>query len=326
MTLSRIRNLVGIMALAGLAAGVGAQTIDPPEKLRDRFRLSDSISVVVTGIRYKSFLYVFDGESRMWKSPQMASYFCTLKDSLHQDLDRNGRADFLLSYTQCGLPCAFGLFVGLNGGEKNFVIHFTPGYPGVSATQKDVAGTPLESSSRLPAELWDAVREDLQELACDDVSRQLIQKTIAHRSYNAMTPDSTALPEVRRAHAGAMKLYRRGNVRRAADTLDRFFDLHDYRQIDAKGNDSIYTVILNDFGLLLLKSKKSFDWTREILTYVLARNPTPASAYLNLGDLLYPMGPTRRDSQNCYRRYIDLMTEKGMQHKVPPRAFERIKL
>jgi hypothetical protein len=325
MTLSRI-NLVGIAALVGLFPNVKAQTIDPPEKVRDRFRLDDSISVVVSSIRYKSFLYVFDRENRRWKSPQMASYFCMLKDSLHQDLDRNGRADFLLSYTQCGLPCASGLFVSLNGGKENFVIHLTPAYPRDSATRKNTAGIRLESSSKMPAQLWDAVQDDLQKLACDDVSRQLIQKTIAHGIYNAMPPDSTALPELRRAHAEAMKLYRRGYVGRGADTLDRFFDLHDYRQINAKGNDSMYTAILNDFGLLLLKSRKGFDWTKEILTYVLARNPAPASAYLNLGDLLYGYASTRQDGKDCYKRYLDLMTEKGMLHKVPPRVLERIKL
>ncbi len=326
MMWNRTRNIVVIMAAVSLSVSVGAQTIDSPERVRDRFRTLDSVSAILTEIRYKSFLYVFDGARRLWKSPQMAGYFCMEKDSLHRDLDGNGMPDFLLSYTECSLPCTFGLFLSLNEGKQNYVIHFAPYGQGGAATQSQGSLPVLESSSVMPARLWDAVEQDLKKQACDDNSRRLILKIIAHRSYTTMQPDSQAMPELRKVHTRATTLYQRGNLKGAVEAMETFFDRHDYRQINSDGTDSTYTTILNDFGFLLLTSKKAFDWTREVLTFVLARDSARASAYLNLGDLLYGHAATRSEAQGTYKQYLDLMTEKGLQHKVPKRVLERARL
>ena len=97
-------------------------------------------------------------------------------------------------------------------------------------------------------------------------------------------------------HSKAMTLYRRGDLGRAVKRLDGFFDHHDYRRIDPTGTDSSYTMILEDFAFFLLKSKGDFSWTRELLAYVLTRDPERATAHLNLGDLLY------RDASTLERR------------------------
>ena len=157
-------------------------------------------------------------------------------------------------------------------------------------------------------------------MTCDSLSRLVIKQIIADRKFTTIEPDSESLPALQMVHSKAMTLYRRGDLGRAVKRLDGFFDHHDYRRIDPTGTDSSYTMILEDFAFFLLKSKGDFSWTRELLAYVLTRDPERATAHLNLGDLLYRDASTRKEGRESYRRYLELMTERGLQRKVPKKS------
>ena len=89
----------------------------------------------------------------------MPSYFCMKRDSLTRDLDKNGVSDFLLSYTACGLPCSFGLFVCMNRGQENFLVHFTPFNHKAAQAQRQYPNPLLESSPSMRAEIWDESKD-----------------------------------------------------------------------------------------------------------------------------------------------------------------------
>jgi hypothetical protein len=318
-------SFIRMAVIGAIASAVNAQTVDPPEKVRERYTLADSVSVVISDARYKAFLYVFDRDKLIWKSPQMAGYFCMMMDSIISDVDQNGTPDFLLRYADCGFACSMGLLVSLDGGRRNSLIHFSPLDQVSTSLRPSSYSAVLESSNELSADLWDLLENYLTRMACNEDARRLIHKFISDKVYTVMKPDSESLPELRASHAAAMKQYRRGQLRGAAGTLELFFDRYDYRRIDPSGTDSSYTMILDDFAFFLLKSKGDFYWTRDLLTYVIARDPERATAHLNLGDLLYRYASTRKDGRESYKRYLELMTERGLQRKVPKRVFERTK-
>lgn len=319
-----LKTLVCILLTVGLIDEVSGFKIDEPERVRKQYQIRGSTSLILTHIGYKSFIYVVEGERRVWKSPQLSNYFCIEKDSQFCDLDKNGVPDFVLQYGECKLMCEFGVFIGLNMANQNFVFHYSPERRS-SAGHSSKSKVPLlESSTPAPPELWINMKDVLRRSACDDNSRDNINRIITDRLYSSMQPDSDSFRELRGLYLPAKRSLRRGEIKNTLEKLEYFFDIHDYRNIDPHGKDTLYTTILEDYGSSLLHAGGGFDKTLQILSFVIEREPTRSSPYLQLGDLFYRYAPTLEQAKISYRKYHDLMVKSGKKNLIPKRVLERI--
>src|SRR5690348_6555521 len=121
------RRLAPVLLLWGTPVTPGLPRVDAPESFSPDtvFKIDDALRAVVTSHGSQSFIYLFRGDLRLWKSPPLEDYFCMQPDVQQVDLDGTGTPAFLLTSGQCHFVCGnFGIFIVLNHGTRIALLHF----------------------------------------------------------------------------------------------------------------------------------------------------------------------------------------------------------
>lgn len=291
--------------------------VDGPERLEKKVEIKEgwmfAISYAPDG---KSFVYVFKGNERKWKSPPMRDYFAMYPELRMVDVNANSSEDSILTSFTPHLGCIdYGGVLSMDGGEENYLIHIEL----VSNNMHNVEEVIVEASDKLPKEVISFVGKDLLGKCGIETEK------LSDGSFRVLKKDQEELEELLHVYQDAMSLYAENSLDKAIETFQSFFDRHDYRSIDVENKNSKYTVILNDYAFVLQK-KSPRKIVIPLFEHVLSRDPERIVTYLNMADTVY--SPNKKQmglAKPYYIKYHDMMIAAGKKDKIPVRVFERMK-
>lgn len=191
-----------------------------------------------------SFVSVFKGGERVWKSPPMASYWGVSSGVYFEDVDGDpGTVDVVWQAGLAHNACSnFGIIVSIDSGKKNYLFHYNSYDVGVGLAKKVI----LQSSKRLSDKLADFIRKSLAE-GCLRTDEGMVEQLLSHQ-YVVLEPQAKAISILKDRYMESLGLYKKGSKKSALELLERVFESYDYREIDSNNKNSEYTSILNDYG------------------------------------------------------------------------------
>ena len=166
----------------------------------------------------------------------MQEYFCMSPKVRRTDLDGDGVPDFQLSSGQCHYFCGnFVVFVVFGHGASVALVHVDSDY----SAKHELIMT-VESAPALEPVTWSQLKPVLVHRACSSHQEQLA-RDIDAASYTTLAKGGFIPPDLSRAHAQALALFRGKKAAPAVKLLDDYFARVDYRLLDRGRQDPAYT-------------------------------------------------------------------------------------